>query len=164
MGIGRKLSLNLGFRVARDDGYIPEQCRDAGTFKDPSGQPIYPAQCNAHIPSATQWSVSPRLYFSWDVMGDGKTAVKGGWGRFADWRNGNHVLPNNPNVALQKVYTWRDTTAMATTIRARSTSPPAQQISFRRSGGAMRPSPCPKSIRTSRRRKKTSSRSRSNES
>ena len=107
-GIGRKLSLNLGFRVARDDGYIPEQCRDAGTFKDPGGQPIYPAQCNSHIQSATQWSIAPRLYFSWDVMGDGKTAVKGGWGRFADWRNGNHVLPNNPNVALQKVYTWHD--------------------------------------------------------
>jgi hypothetical protein len=106
--IARRLSLNLGFRVARDDGYIPAQCRDAGSFKDPSGQPIYPAQCNPHIQSATQWSVVPRIYFSLDVTGDGKTAIKGGWGRFADWRNENHVLPNNPNVALQKVYTWHD--------------------------------------------------------
>src|SRR6185503_6245885 len=48
------------------------------------------------------------LYATYDVRGDGKTAIKGGWGRFSDWRNGNHVLPLNPNVALQRVYRWHD--------------------------------------------------------
>jgi len=107
-GIGRNLVLNLGLRLARDDGYVPAQCREPGTFKDLSGQALFPAQCNDKIPSATQRSVSPRLYFSYDLTGNGRTAIKGGWGRFADWRNGNQVLALNPNVALQRVYTWRD--------------------------------------------------------
>src|SRR2546426_704735 len=98
--VGRQLTLNLGVRWSRDDGYIPPQCREAGTF--------FTANCNDHIQGATQRSWSPRLYATYDVTGDGKTAIKGGWGRFADWRNGNHVLPLNPNVALQRVYRWRD--------------------------------------------------------
>jgi hypothetical protein len=98
--VGRRLTLNLGFRWARDDGYIPAQCRDAGTF--------FPANCTDHIQGATQRSLVPRLYATYDLTGDGKTALKGGWGRFADWRNGNHVLPLNPNVALQRRYRWTD--------------------------------------------------------
>jgi len=98
--VGRQLTLNLGVRWARDDGYVPAQCRDAGTF--------FAASCKEHIQAATQRSWSPRLYATYDVRGDGKTAIKGGWGRFSDWRNGNHVLPLNPNVALQRVYRWRD--------------------------------------------------------
>jgi carboxypeptidase family protein len=98
--VGRKLTLNLGVRWSRDDGYVPPQCRPDGTF--------FPGSCNEHIQGATQHSWSPRLYATYDVGGDGKTAIKGGWGRFADWRNGNHVLPLNPNVALQRVYRWRD--------------------------------------------------------
>ena len=98
--VGRRLTLNLGFRWARDDGYIPEQCRDTGTF--------FPANCTDHIQGATQRSLVPRLYATYDLTGDGKTALKGGWGRFADWRNGNHVLPLNPNVALQRRYRWSD--------------------------------------------------------
>jgi hypothetical protein len=98
--LGRRLTLNLGLRWSRDDGYVPAQCREAGTF--------FPANCSDHIQGATQRSLSPRLYFTYDVTGSGKTALKGGWGRFADWRNGNHVLPLNPNVALQRRYRWSD--------------------------------------------------------
>jgi hypothetical protein len=98
--LNRQITLNLGLRFSRDDGYVPAQCRESGQF--------FPGVCNDHIQGATQMSVSPRLYATYAVTADGKTAIKGGWGRFADWRNGNHVLPLNPNVALQRVYTWRD--------------------------------------------------------
>jgi carboxypeptidase family protein len=98
--VGRNLTLNLGVRWSRDDGYVPPQCRPTGTF--------FTGSCNDHIQGATQHAWSPRLYATYDLRGDGKTAIKGGWGRFADWRNGNHVLPLNPNVALQRVYRWRD--------------------------------------------------------
>ena len=30
--IARRLTLNLGLRFARDQGYVPEQCREAGSF------------------------------------------------------------------------------------------------------------------------------------
>jgi Carboxypeptidase regulatory-like domain len=98
--VGRTLTLNLGVRWSRDDGYVPPQCRPTGTF--------FTGSCNDHIQGATQHGWSPRLYATYDLRGNGKTAIKGGWGRFADWRNGNHVLPLNPNVALQRVYRWRD--------------------------------------------------------
>jgi hypothetical protein len=98
--VNRQVTLNLGLRWSRDDGYVPPQCRDAGQF--------FATNCNDHIQAATQKSLMPRVYATWDVTGDGKTAIKGGWGRFADWRNGNHVLPLNPNVALQRVYRWVD--------------------------------------------------------
>lgn len=98
--VSRQLTLNLGIRWSRDDGYVPPQCREAGTF--------FAESCNPHIQGATQYAWSPRLYATYDVTGDGRTAIKGGWGRFADWRNGNHVLPLNPNVALQRVYLWND--------------------------------------------------------
>ena len=76
---------------------MPPQCRPDGTF--------FPGNRNDHDPGATQNAWSPRLYATYDVGGDGKTAIKGGWGRAShDWRNGNHVLPLNPNVALQRVY------------------------------------------------------------
>lgn len=101
--LSRQLTLNLGLRWSRDDGYVPAQCRETGQF--------FEGKCNDHIQGATQHSLSPRLYATYAATADGKTAIKGGWGRFSDWRNGNHVLPLNPNVALQRVYTWRDANA-----------------------------------------------------
>ena len=98
--VGRRLTLNLGVRWGRDDGYVPAQCWEGGVF--------FESGCTDHIQAATQYSWSPRLYATYDVTGDGKTAIKGGWGRFSDWRNTLHVLPLNPNVALQRVYKWKD--------------------------------------------------------
>ena len=110
--VGRRLTLNLGFRWARDDGYIPAQCRDAGTF--------FPANCTRSLQGATQRSLVPRLYATYDLTGDGKTALKGGWGRFADWRTGTTCSPWTRTSPLRGDIGGQTRMATATTTMERS--------------------------------------------
>src|SRR5437667_3058246 len=49
--LNRQITLNLGLRFSRDDGYVPAQCRPNGQF--------FPGVCNRHIQGATQYSMSP---------------------------------------------------------------------------------------------------------
>ncbi|MGE3509448.1 MAG: carboxypeptidase regulatory-like domain-containing protein [Vicinamibacterales bacterium] len=98
--LGRRLTLNLGLRYARDNGFIPSQCRDEGQFA--------PAGCIDKIQSAIWNSVAPRLYASYDLGGTGKTVIKGGWGRFNHVRTEDEILPMNPFVSTSSAYRWRD--------------------------------------------------------
>jgi hypothetical protein len=98
--IGRRLTLNLGARFARDNGFIPAQCREAGQFAA--------ASCIDTIQARIWNSIAPRLYVAYDVANDGKTVVKGGWGRFNHVRTEDEVLPLNPFVATATTYAWRD--------------------------------------------------------
>jgi len=62
----------------------------AGVNGNPSGMATYKTP-----------SVSPRFGFSWDARGNGKTAVRGGWGMFTDRPNTNETgeaLQGNPPV------------------------------------------------------------------
>jgi hypothetical protein len=100
--IARRLTLDLGARFERDTAKVPKQCRLAGAW------PFTPAACVDTIPFQTLTSVAPRLYFSYDVMGNARTVVKGGWGRFYKQRFMEEVQMMNPLQASASTWRWRD--------------------------------------------------------
>jgi hypothetical protein len=90
----------LGMRFARDRVYVPEQSREDGTFA--------PAATFERIDLRPWTTVVPRLHFAYDATGDGKTVIKGGWGRFVHMRGIDEASPSNPNARQLTRYTWRD--------------------------------------------------------
>ena len=93
-------------RYARDRGAIPAQCLEG--VAAPSDI-AFPDQCFAEVDIPVWHSVAPRLHFAYDMTGDGKTVMKGGWGRFdyiADSRPDFERL--NANIDAVAIYDWRD--------------------------------------------------------
>ena len=99
--IARRLTLNLGIRYAHDNGYVPAQCREAAEFAA--------AACYPKIQMKIWNTVAPRLHLAYDVRGNGRTAIKGGWGRFDHMRELDpEVAGNNRNNATTTLWDWRD--------------------------------------------------------
>lgn len=103
--IARRLTLNLGVRYAYNNGFLPEQCR--GTAPAPLDT-LYAAQCYPLIQFKKFSNVVPRLHAAYDVTGNGKTVVKGGWGRFSSMRQVDEMAIANLNTHLQTVFRWHD--------------------------------------------------------
>jgi len=103
--LARRLTLNLGARFAHAVGFIPAQCRSAS---EPPLQTVYPAKCWDRINFPTWNSVVPRLHAAYDLRGDGKTLIKGGWGRFAHNWHSDELQMANENVHLVSRFAWHD--------------------------------------------------------
>ena len=101
----KRLTLNLGGRYAYDNGFAPEQCRE--TAEGP-GSVAFPAQCFAKVQMKIFHSLVPRLHAAYDLTGDGKTVVKGGWGRFMFMRYTDQTQHTNWNQPASVTYTWHD--------------------------------------------------------
>ena len=64
-----------------------------GTFAQGSGNPTNGIQVfNEGVMDAPPIQIAPRVGFSWDVSGDGRTAVRGGFGVFPDRFNDDIIL------------------------------------------------------------------------
>ena len=99
----RHLTLNLGVRYDYLHSWNPEQTRPAGPFV-----------AEFHFPkldNVPNWKdVSPRLGVSYDVFGNGKTAVKGSVGRYVASEATTIARASNPATAIQTTTarTWSD--------------------------------------------------------
>jgi hypothetical protein len=104
--VGRRLTLNLGLRYAHDNGFVPNSCREAA---DPPGHIAFPAACYDKQQFNVWSSVAPRIHGAYDLFGNGRTMIKGGWGRFDHQRQQVPELDAaDPQVRTQVVYRWRD--------------------------------------------------------
>jgi hypothetical protein len=104
--IGRRLTLNAGARYTNDAGYVPENCREAAA---PPSDVAFPAQCFDRVNLRTFNSVAPRLHAAYDLSGNGKTVIKGGWGRYDHQRQ---IEPDAWRLAQNNqaygVFLWHD--------------------------------------------------------
>jgi carboxypeptidase family protein len=96
----RKLTMNLGARFSRFNGYIPATHFPAGPFVP---ERDFPEVKNS--PNYTNFS--PRLGAAYDVFGNGKTAIKASLGRFTPYNIAAVDIPAN-NQATSTTRTWND--------------------------------------------------------
>jgi TonB dependent receptor-like, beta-barrel len=98
--VTNKLTLNVGVRFDRYNMFLPEQSRDAGPFA--------PATTFPRVGFNVWNEVVPRLHLAYDLSGDGKTVLKGGWGRFGEMRQVYEAVPYNSNASQQTTWIWHD--------------------------------------------------------
>jgi hypothetical protein len=102
--VGRA-TLNAGVRYDRYHGWLPEQEQLAATV----GPTSVPAQIFAEQDMFTWNQVAPRLGFTFDLTGDGRTVIKANYGLY--WHNpgvgvGSDANPNT--TAKSETYQWND--------------------------------------------------------
>ena len=117
--VTRRFTLNLGLRWE----YFGVQHNkdpnlDSNFYPDFSAPNIYEAFANGNISTSPNsntgalWKkdwhdFGPRLGFAWDVFGDGRTSLRGGWGLSYIRNFGNvtfNVFENPPNYAVISLY------------------------------------------------------------
>jgi Carboxypeptidase regulatory-like domain len=100
MSIGR-VTLNFGVRWERYHNFYPEQTRESGEFSA-----LFPAKTYPEQDVLTWIDTVPRAGAAWDVMGNGKTVVKGSFGLFGDTMGDLYANAFNPNASATQTYAW----------------------------------------------------------
>jgi hypothetical protein len=98
----RRLTVNAGVRFDKFNGFLDRQTSPAGRF--------VPARDFAPIENLPNWkNVSPRVGISYDLFGDGKTALKFSAGRYVAQDNVSFVSRYAPLTLQSDARTWTDT-------------------------------------------------------
>ncbi len=98
-----KLTLNYGVRFDRYVGWVKPSTLPAGPFVD---QRSFPG-----VKNVPNWKdINPRVSAAYDVFGNGKTALKGSWGRYVAAEGAGLTELNNPaqTVVTAANRTWFD--------------------------------------------------------
>ena len=97
--VNDRLSLAIGLRWAHDNLFAPAQCALATDFAA--------STCYDKVQLPIWNSTVPRLHFAYDI--DGKSAIKGGWGRFAGYGSiTTDLLVANRNNKTTTTWNWHD--------------------------------------------------------
>ena len=101
--MAQRLTLNLGARLAFDqlDNTSPDQ--GSGSVAQ-----IYPEVSFARIDLPAWNTIVRRLYAAYDLTNDGKTVIKGGWGRFVTFPALEMRITLTPAHVPALIYRWRD--------------------------------------------------------
>ncbi len=101
----KRLTLTAGVRWERLNGYLPEQSSPPSRFFPSLSRSF------AEEPDVVNWStVGPRINVAYDVMGNGRTALKLAGGRYYYViASGGGILDGvNPNANYSEQYNWTD--------------------------------------------------------
>lgn len=104
-----KLTLTLGARFDRYRSFLPAQTGPATSAFNPAPQVSFAA-----IDNLLTWNLpAPRLGFTYDLLGNGKTVLKGNYAQYW-WNPGTAVIAENLNnnpVDWYNRYNWADKNA-----------------------------------------------------
>jgi outer membrane receptor protein involved in Fe transport len=100
--VNNRLTLNLGVRFDRYNINWPEQSFTA------EQSDFFPPVTTPSTDVATLTSLGPRLGFAYDLTGEGKTVVKGFWGRFYYNPSTDIGSLENPVGEAERVYRFND--------------------------------------------------------
>jgi hypothetical protein len=106
--INRRLTMNIGLRFSHDAGFEGESCRQDGTGP---GAIVYPAQCFTGTDLPVFNTLAPRLRAVFDLLGNGRSVIKGGWGRYYSTRETDDIFMLAQNFLGNTVFRWRDLNA-----------------------------------------------------
>jgi Carboxypeptidase regulatory-like domain len=99
--IGRRLNLVLGLRLSTETAWEPAACHAATQFSA--------AACYDRIDMRRWTTWLPHLHGAYDLFGDGKSVLRGGYGRFANLRDISPELTRiSKNNAQTTTWTWHD--------------------------------------------------------
>jgi len=97
----KRLTLNPGLRYEILQGSVPAQSAPAGRF--------VPARSFAAIPNLPNWkNWAPRIGAAYDLLGNGKTAIKFAVGRYMQQEATGFADKYNPLVQGSDIVTWSD--------------------------------------------------------
>jgi Carboxypeptidase regulatory-like domain len=97
----KRVTLNAGVRWERYHNFYPEQTKEAGQFSA-----IFPAKTYPRQDVLTWVDTVPRVGAAWDVLGNGRTVVKGSFGIFGDTMGDLYSNNFNPNGQATQTYAW----------------------------------------------------------